>query len=260
MLLLDGASLDYVWPRAAGGRLPNFARLLETGASMDLATVRPTGPDPVWAAVATGMYPAKNGVRSPAEYYVRGDTRPFALLPDYCFSHVLVQLGLLRREPNSSASLRARPLWSILGRRGHHRRHRALAADVSGAAGARLRAERSLPPAPRIGPRARRERRVSVEVAARRPRRVCRARTKVPTGCRRRSPATTRRRRPKRPPDCATCSTAARCANLRAEWPVQLSAVRYQGLDTVGHYNLRVHGAARRGRAERGGAPAARCR
>ncbi len=27
--------------------------------------------------------------------------------------------------------------------------------------------------------------------------------------------------------------------NLRAEWPVQLSAVRYQGLDTVGHYNFR---------------------
>ena len=76
MLLLDGASLEYIWPRAAGGRLPNFARLLETGASMDLATVRPTGPDPVWAAVATGMYPAKNGVRSPAVYYVRGDTRP----------------------------------------------------------------------------------------------------------------------------------------------------------------------------------------
>ena len=57
MLLLDGASLEYVWPRAAGGRLPNFARLLERGASMDLATVRPTRPDPVWAAVATGMYP-----------------------------------------------------------------------------------------------------------------------------------------------------------------------------------------------------------
>ncbi len=57
MLLLDGASLEYVWPRAAGGRLPNFARLLETGASMALATVRPTGPDPVWAAVATGAVP-----------------------------------------------------------------------------------------------------------------------------------------------------------------------------------------------------------
>ena len=46
MLLLDGASLDYVWPRTAEGRLPNFARLLDTGASMDLATIRPTGPDP----------------------------------------------------------------------------------------------------------------------------------------------------------------------------------------------------------------------
>ncbi len=114
MLLLDGASLEYIWPGVAGGRLPNFARILETGASMDLATVRPTGPDPVWAAVATGMYPAKNGVRSPSVYYVRGDTRPLALLPDHCFSHVLVHLGLLRREPNTSRSLRARPLWSIL--------------------------------------------------------------------------------------------------------------------------------------------------
>ena len=118
MLLLDGASLEYVWPRAAGGRLPNFARLLESGASMNLATVRPTGPDPVWASVATGMYPARNGVRSPSEYYVRGDTRPFALLPDYCFSHVLVHLGFLHREPNSSASLRGRPLWSILAEAG----------------------------------------------------------------------------------------------------------------------------------------------
>lgn len=35
MLLLDGASLDYVWPRTAGGRLPNFAKILDTGASMD---------------------------------------------------------------------------------------------------------------------------------------------------------------------------------------------------------------------------------
>ncbi len=66
MLLLDGASLDYIWPRTAEGRLPNFARLLDAGAVMDLATVRPTGPDPVWASVATGMYPAKSGVRSPA--------------------------------------------------------------------------------------------------------------------------------------------------------------------------------------------------
>ena len=51
MLLLDGASLDYMLPRVAEGRLPAFARLLDKGAVMDLATVRPTQPDPVWAAV-----------------------------------------------------------------------------------------------------------------------------------------------------------------------------------------------------------------
>ena len=69
VLLLDGASLEFVWPRAAEGRLPNFGRLLDGGASLDLATIRPTQPDPVWAAVATGMYPAKNGVRSATSYF-----------------------------------------------------------------------------------------------------------------------------------------------------------------------------------------------
>lgn len=115
LLLLDGASLEYVWPRVAAGRLPNFGRILDTGASMDLATIRPTQPDPVWAAVATGMYPAKNGVRSAASYFARGDDRPIDLLPDHCFSHTLVRLGVVRDQPNSSAAWRARPLWTILG-------------------------------------------------------------------------------------------------------------------------------------------------
>lgn len=115
LLLLDGASLEYVLPRVAAGRLPNFGRLLDAGASMDLATIRPTQPDPVWAAVATGMYPAKNGVRSAASYVARGDDRPLDLLPDHCFSHTLVRLGVVRDRPNSSAAWRARPLWTILG-------------------------------------------------------------------------------------------------------------------------------------------------
>jgi hypothetical protein len=115
MLLLDGAALDYVWPRTVAGRLPNFARLLENGAAIDLATVRPTAPEPVWAALATGTYPSKNGVRSASQYFVRGDDRPLTLLPDHCFSHVLVHLGLIRREANSSTALRSRPLWDILG-------------------------------------------------------------------------------------------------------------------------------------------------
>jgi hypothetical protein len=118
MLLLDGASLEYVLPRVAEGRLPAFARLLEKAAVMDLATIRPTQPDPVWAAVATGMYPSKNGVRSAASYYARNDTRAVDLLPDHCFSHALVHLGFIRGEPNAATTWRARPLWSIISSAG----------------------------------------------------------------------------------------------------------------------------------------------
>lgn len=118
LLVLDGASLEYIWPRVASGRLPNFGRLLDSGASMDLATIRPTQPDPVWTAVATGMYPDKNGVRSAASYYAPGDRRGVDLLPDHCFSHVLVRLGVVRDQPNTSAAWRALPLWAILGNYG----------------------------------------------------------------------------------------------------------------------------------------------
>ena len=118
LLVLDGASLEYVWPRVASARLPNFGRLLDAGASMDLATIRPTQPAPVWAALATGMYPAKNGVRSAASYFAIGDTRAIDLLPDHCFSHVLVRLGAVQDQPASSAAWRAQPIWSILGEYG----------------------------------------------------------------------------------------------------------------------------------------------
>ena len=114
LLLLDGASLEYIRTRTAQGRLPNFSKLLESGASMYLATIRPTQPVPVWAAVATGMYPAKNGVRSSAVYFARGDTRALYLLPDHCFSHALVRFGAIRTELSSSRAWAVRPLWSIL--------------------------------------------------------------------------------------------------------------------------------------------------
>jgi len=114
MLLLDGVSLEYIWPQAAAGRLPNFARLLDTGATLDLATVRPTGPGPVWASVATGLYPDKTGVRSGAHYTAWNAPQPVDLLPDHCFSHALVHLGAVRQVPSTSEAWRARPLWSLL--------------------------------------------------------------------------------------------------------------------------------------------------
>src|SRR5678816_1352517 len=53
LLCLDGASLDVISPAVAAGRLPNFGRLLDGGASMHLATTRPTQPEPVWLSLIT---------------------------------------------------------------------------------------------------------------------------------------------------------------------------------------------------------------
>ena len=118
MLMLDGGALAHIWPRAAEGRLPNFSRILDGGAAMDLATLRPTQPDPVWTAVATGMYPASNGVRSAARYHARGDTRGIDLLPDHSLSHALDHFGFVRNTPLTSAAWGARPLWGILSDQG----------------------------------------------------------------------------------------------------------------------------------------------
>jgi hypothetical protein len=114
MLVIDGASLDFISPAAADGRLPNFGRLLDSGAALHLATLRPTQPDPVWTAVATGKLPVHHGVRSSGLYRARGG-QTFDLLPDHCFAHALVYFGFLTEEPRTSASLRARPIWDVLG-------------------------------------------------------------------------------------------------------------------------------------------------
>lgn len=118
LLSLDGASLEQIWPRAAEGRLPNFSRVLEGGAVISLAATRPTQPDPIWAAVATGKYPATTGVRSSARYYALGDTRGIDLLPDHCLSHALVRLGFVRDAPLRSGDWQAVPLWDILSSEG----------------------------------------------------------------------------------------------------------------------------------------------
>jgi hypothetical protein len=200
--------------------------------------VRPTGPDPVWAAVATGMYPSKSGVRSPSAYYVRADTRPITLLPDYCFSHVLVRLGLLRRESNSSALLRARPLWSILAAAGipagvvrwpltypaqpvhgfvlSDRFHQLL--------GSVLELDESAGYPSRLLPVARHafaDAGLSSDQDA------------VPAAI------TTGGASPEASAAMRDRAYSRAMRDLTAEIPVQLSAIRYQSLDTVGHYNLR---------------------
>ena len=115
LILVDGGSLDFVSTATVEGRLPNLGKILDTGAAMHLATFRPTQPEPVWTSVATGKLPAKTGVRSAARYAVRGAKEPIELLPDYCFSHGLVRFGLITEMRHSSPTVRARTLWSILG-------------------------------------------------------------------------------------------------------------------------------------------------
>ncbi|MGE3277414.1 MAG: alkaline phosphatase family protein [Vicinamibacterales bacterium] len=115
LLLLDGASLDVIAPAAAAGQLPNFGRILDAGAVVHLATLRPTQPEPVWSAVATGRTPMANGVRSSGRYRPRPGGAPVDLLPDYCFAQALVRFGFLTEEAHTAASLTARPLWRILG-------------------------------------------------------------------------------------------------------------------------------------------------
>src|SRR5262249_53384595 len=59
VILLDGASLGFIRQRVAIGQLPNLARLLDRGAVLDVATLKPAEAVPVWAAAVTGKYPPK---------------------------------------------------------------------------------------------------------------------------------------------------------------------------------------------------------
>jgi hypothetical protein len=114
LLAFDGATLDIISPAVAEGRLPNFGRIHDSGAVLHLATLKPTQAEPVWSAVITGKSPSENGVRASARYRVRAQGPGLELLPDYCFSQALVRLGFMDEEPHTAESLLARPLWSIL--------------------------------------------------------------------------------------------------------------------------------------------------
>jgi hypothetical protein len=112
LVLLDGASLDYVSPAAAQGRLPNFGRILDGGASLTLFSIEPRQPQPIWSSVATGRYPPGTGVRAQERF--RGGWAAIDLLPRYVFADLLVLSGVLRTEPLRAADLRGAPLWRVL--------------------------------------------------------------------------------------------------------------------------------------------------
>ena len=223
-------------PRVAEGRLPNFARLLDAGAGMDLATMRPTQPDPVWAAVATGMYPAKNGVRSARRYFARSETARSICCPTTA-SRTRSCISA------SSATSRTRRTAGGRGRSGdprrrwRQRRHRPLAADVS-----RLEAVDGFIVSDRfhqlVGSIA------DFDRAARPPATCCRSlEAALPTrqaGVRCESDVQRRRaREPGRIRAAPRSRYSAAMHELAGEIGARLTALRYEGLDTVGHYYLR---------------------
>jgi predicted AlkP superfamily phosphohydrolase/phosphomutase len=118
VIALDAGSLEFITRATAEGRLPNFGRILDAGAVRHLATLRPTSPEAVWAAVATGKLPQKNGVRSAGLYEIGGGGE-LQLLPDYCFAHGLERFGFVVARPHNSATLRTRTLWSIASTNGY---------------------------------------------------------------------------------------------------------------------------------------------
>jgi predicted AlkP superfamily phosphohydrolase/phosphomutase len=94
--------------------VPNFGRLLESGAVMHLATLRPTQPAPVWTAVATGKLPYRTTVYSAARYLVPGSSQRLDLLPDFCFAQSLFRFGLLSEQSPTADIVRARPIWELV--------------------------------------------------------------------------------------------------------------------------------------------------
>jgi Type I phosphodiesterase / nucleotide pyrophosphatase len=248
MILLDGASLDFIAPNAAGGRFPNFGRLLDSGAVMHLATLRPTQPAPVWTAVATGKLPFKTSVYSAARYVVPGSDQPLDLLPDFCFAQALVRLGLIEEEGRASDAVRARPIWELLSGYGitagvidwpltypaHGVNGYLISDEFQHRDAASVMASVGEPPLA-YPPDVAEEARVARQHVAPGPASIVfTAQPQPAPGIRPREGQVTPARA--LAADVAAEQIAGSLAELR---PVQFTAIRYPGIDAIGHYYLR---------------------
>ena len=62
MIGWDGATFDLIHPWVAQGKLPNIARLLETGVHGSLRSTLPPWTFPAWTSFMTGKNPGKHGI------------------------------------------------------------------------------------------------------------------------------------------------------------------------------------------------------
>ena len=111
---IEGASLSYVLPAVAAGRLPNFARLIEGGAAGTLRSLYPTESLAIWTSIATGKLPRQHGLIGFYRYRFPGVEPAFSLLPDGVYLRSLERGGLMNRAAMSSTERRCQTLWNIL--------------------------------------------------------------------------------------------------------------------------------------------------
>ena len=117
--MLDGASLDFISPAAAEGRLPNFGRILDGGAVMHLATLRPTQAEPVWTAGGHRQLPSRTACARRRSIACGAASQAIDAA-----ARLLLRAGARAlRLPRASSRtpptiLTARPLWNILSDHG----------------------------------------------------------------------------------------------------------------------------------------------
>ncbi|MFQ5441890.1 MAG: alkaline phosphatase family protein [Thermodesulfobacteriota bacterium] len=75
VLGMDGATFDIINPMLAEGKLPNIARLMESGASGALHSTIPDLSPTAWTSFASGKHPGKHGIldflgQNPATYNI----------------------------------------------------------------------------------------------------------------------------------------------------------------------------------------------
>lgn len=116
---LDGATLDAILPLARQGRLPFFARLIETGAYARLNSFPPARPPALWTTLATGRLPYDHGILDDRIF-------PLDLLAPDAYIKLLprgigfARWGTFGRQSRATdATFRRSPaLWEILDRLG----------------------------------------------------------------------------------------------------------------------------------------------
>ncbi len=115
---IEAASMSYVLPAVAEGKLPNFARLIEGGASGAIRTLYPTESLAVWTSLATGKLPRQHGLKAFYRYRFPFVEAHFSLQPRGLDFPALDRIGAVDRSAVTASLRRTQPFWSILSRFG----------------------------------------------------------------------------------------------------------------------------------------------